>query len=183
MEYTQLCCHPPFIVLAPPFQWACPPPLSLSLQNLHQSIPAQEELAGQLVACGKALLATMEEGSVAEQYVDGQLSDVESRLADLVTPHSGSIDTRESAVNKVCLYACACACNHSLFSSPPPPPPPSTPCCGQVISAWRGYNGMLSGTRMFIGQLAKMVGPEPIESSNGNNTLLNTYIVSHAHFT
>ncbi len=54
------------------------------------------------MACGKSLLASMEEGGVAEQYVDGQLSDVESRLADLVTPHSGSIDTRESAVNKVC---------------------------------------------------------------------------------
>ena len=38
---------------------------------------------------------------------------------------------------------------------------------------------MLSGTRSFISQMAKMVGPEPIESSNGNATLLNTYVVSH----
>ena len=70
-------------------------------QALHQSIPGQEELGSQLVSLGKTLLSTMEEGSPAEQYVDGQLSDVEGRLADLVTPHSGSIDTRETAVNKV----------------------------------------------------------------------------------
>ncbi len=79
----------------------------------------------------------------------------------------------------VCIY---------VFTPPPPslplcpplsPSAPLCPCFDQVISSWRGYSGMLSGTRMFIGQLAKMVGPEPMETSNGNNTLLNTYIVSH----
>ena len=50
---------------------------------------------------------------------------------------------------------------------------------------WRAYTGMLSGVRNFIAQMTKMVGPEPLESSHGNVTLLPTYIVSvarHHHY-
>ena len=42
---------------------------------------------------------------------------------------------------------------------------------------------MLSGTRSFIDQMSKMVGHEPRECSNGDSTLLPTYIVSHTHAT
>ncbi len=41
---------------------------------------------------------------------------------------------------------------------------------------------MLAGTRSFIDQISKMVGPEPMESSHGDVTLLPTYVVSHTHF-
>ena len=47
------------------------------------------------------MLVAMEEGGVAEEYIDQKLSDVDGRLAELVTPHSGNIDAREIAVNKV----------------------------------------------------------------------------------
>jgi len=64
----------------------------------------QKDLGEQLVSQGKSLLLTMDEGSKAEQFMDEQLSNVEARLADLVTPHSGSIDVRLAAVSKVKIF-------------------------------------------------------------------------------
>ena len=55
----------------------------------------------QLVNLGKVLLETVEEGGGAEHFIDDQLSDVERRWSDLVTPHTGKIDDREAAVDKV----------------------------------------------------------------------------------
>ena len=48
----------------------------------------------------------------------------------------------------------------------------------KVLIDWRAYVSMYHGTQAFITQMVKMVGTEPLESSNGNNTLLPTYRVS-----
>ena len=48
----------------------------------------------------------------------------------------------------------------------------------QVLNKWKGYTGQHAGTQAFITQMVKIVGTEPLESSNGNQTLLSTYRVS-----
>lgn len=48
----------------------------------------------------------------------------------------------------------------------------------KVLINWRAYVQMFQGMQSFISQLVKMVGTEPLESSNGDHTLLPTYRVS-----
>ena len=47
-----------------------------------------------------------------------------------------------------------------------------------VLISWRGYTKMRGGTQMFVQQMTKMVGSEPLESSHGDQSLLPTYMVS-----
>ena len=47
----------------------------------------------------------------------------------------------------------------------------------QLLISWRAYNTIYHAVRSFISQMTKMVGSEPVESSNGNTTLLPTYRV------
>ncbi len=47
-----------------------------------------------------------------------------------------------------------------------------------MLSDFKAFSGMYEGTQTFITQMTKMVGTEPLESSNGDNTLLTTYMVS-----
>ena len=54
----------------------------------------------------------------------------------------------------------------------------------KILITWRAYATIFHGARSFISQMTKMVGTEPVESSNGNITLLPTYRVSeleHIH--
>ena len=47
----------------------------------------------------------------------------------------------------------------------------------KVLIAWRAYGNMYHGARTFISQMTRMVGTEPVETSNGNTSLLPTYKV------
>ena len=47
----------------------------------------------------------------------------------------------------------------------------------KVLINWRAYTTCYGGTQSFISQMAKMVGVEPLESSNGDLLLLPTYRV------
>ena len=47
----------------------------------------------------------------------------------------------------------------------------------KVLIAWRAYGNMYHGARTFISQMTRMVGTEPVETSNGNTALLPTYKV------
>ena len=49
----------------------------------------------------------------------------------------------------------------------------------KVLIAWRGYGSIYHAARTFISQMTKMVGTEPVESSNGNTSLLPTYRVRY----
>ena len=49
----------------------------------------------------------------------------------------------------------------------------------KVLINWRAYVDMHRGTQAFITQMVKMVGDEPLETSNGDVTLLPTYTVNH----
>ena len=48
----------------------------------------------------------------------------------------------------------------------------------KVLINWRAYVDMHRGTQAFITQMVKMVGDEPLETSNGDVTLLPTYTVN-----
>ena len=47
-----------------------------------------------------------------------------------------------------------------------------------MLVKWKKYVGMHEGARSFIKQMVKMVGTEPLETSNGDYTMLSTYKVS-----
>ena len=49
---------------------------------------------------------------------------------------------------------------------------------GSVLISWRQYEGMYKGSMSFVNQMIKMVGLEPLESSNGDSMLLPKYLVS-----
>ena len=68
---------------------------------MYETVQGQEEMVAGLVRLGKNMLANMEEGGEAEGHIDSKLTELDSRLSDLVTPVEGKLDSKKNDVSKV----------------------------------------------------------------------------------